>query len=130
MEETVNQRVKILRTTLNLSVEDFAEKSNITRTTLWRIEKGEGNVMPKTIRSISNAFNVSYNWLTSGIGEMFNTETQKSQSDYWKDEAFDALKSENNYLRNQYTQLMNLFNNVVSNKPNFNPVTKHLRLVA
>jgi len=70
MADDVNDRIKLVRTTLNISQRDFAKRIYISQTLLGNIELGTRNVNNRTIQLISTAFNVNKNWLLSGEGEM------------------------------------------------------------
>lgn len=68
----MNERIKEIRDTLNLSQEAFGEKIGITKTSVSRLEKSERNPSEQTIKSICREFNVNYAWLKEGLGEMFS----------------------------------------------------------
>lgn len=67
----MNERVKELRTILNLSQEEFGNKIGVTRSSISNIEKGSRNMSEQTIKSICREYNVNYLWLTEGLGDMF-----------------------------------------------------------
>ena len=71
MLEEIRERIKHIRTTLNLSQRDFAKRAYISQTLLGDIELGNRNVNDRTVQLISTEFNVNKNWLLSGEGEMF-----------------------------------------------------------
>lgn len=79
MEVNVNERIKLLRTQLSLSVDEFAIKCNINRATVYRMESGESDVKQKTIKSIATALGVNTNWLLTGKGKMF-VEADKTKN--------------------------------------------------
>lgn len=68
----INERIFLLRKTLDLSMEKFGDKIGINRSSVNAIEKGRNNPSEQTIKLICNVFNVDYFWLTEGTGEMFN----------------------------------------------------------
>lgn len=68
---TLNERIAILRKTLNLSMEKFGNKIGITKSSISGFEKGIRNPSEQTLKLICNVFNVDYFWLTEGTGEMF-----------------------------------------------------------
>lgn len=68
----MNERIKLLRNTLNLSQEAFGEKIGVTRASISNMEKGTRNPSEQTIKSICREFNVNYAWLLEGKGEMFS----------------------------------------------------------
>ena len=71
MPEEIRERIKFVRTTLNLSQRDFARRVYISQTLLGDIELGNRNVNDRTIQIVSTELNVNKNWLLSGEGEMF-----------------------------------------------------------
>lgn len=70
--ETINDRVKVLRKELGLTLEKFGQHLGVGKTAINKIEKGENNVTEQMTKAICREFNVDYFWLTEGIGnEMF-----------------------------------------------------------
>lgn len=67
----LNERIKILRKTLNISQRDFGKKIGISDTAVSKLESGERNPSEQTLKSICREYNVNYVWLTEGLGEMF-----------------------------------------------------------
>ncbi|MFV0551022.1 MAG: helix-turn-helix transcriptional regulator [Anaerorhabdus sp.] len=67
----MNNRLKQLRTTLNMTQTDFAVKIGLTRITIARMEAGDRNITERTQADICREFNVNPQWLISGIGKMF-----------------------------------------------------------
>lgn len=68
---TVNERVKEVRKSLNLTMEKFGERIGIKKAAVSVIESGKCSVTDANIKSICREFNVDYIWLTTGLGEMF-----------------------------------------------------------
>lgn len=68
----MNNRLKLLRETLNLSQDAFGDKIGITRSSISNIEKGTRNPSEQTLKSICREFNVNYMWLMEGVGDMFS----------------------------------------------------------
>lgn len=77
---TVNERVRELRTTLQMSQSEFAKAIFISNGYIAELE-GEGRkVNDRIIRLISLTFGVSETWLKYGTGNMyFTTPTEKLQ---------------------------------------------------
>ncbi len=67
----MNERIKELRKTLEVSQRDFGKKIGITDTAVSKLENGERNPSEQTLKSICREYNVNYIWLTEGIGDMF-----------------------------------------------------------
>ena len=69
---TQGERVKAIRKSLDLTLEKFGEKLGVTKTTISRIEKGINNLTEQMTISICREYNVNYDYLTCGDGEMFD----------------------------------------------------------
>lgn len=67
----MNERLKILRKALGLTMESFGERIGVTKSTISNIENGNRNATEHMTKSICREFNVDYMWLTTGEGEMF-----------------------------------------------------------
>lgn len=65
-------RVKDVRKTLKLTLEEFGKKVGVTKQTVSRIENGINNLTDQMVKSICREFNVNYDWLMDGEGEMFS----------------------------------------------------------
>ena len=68
---TQGERIKDVRNSLGLTLEKFGEKLGVTKTAIFRIEKGERSLTEQMTKSICREFSVDYMWLTTGEGEMF-----------------------------------------------------------
>lgn len=68
---TINERVKLIRKDLNLTMEKFGQRLGITKVAISLIESGKNSLTEQNIKSICREFNVDYMWLTTGEGEMF-----------------------------------------------------------
>ena len=68
---TQGERIKAIRKELGLTLEKFGEKLGVTKTTISRIEKGVNNLTDQMARSICREYNVDYDFLMYGEGEMF-----------------------------------------------------------
>ncbi len=73
--QTVNERIKILREALELSMEKFGAKIGLTRSAISKIESGS-KPSDQTVLSICREFNVREEWLRNGNGEMFSNLTE------------------------------------------------------
>lgn len=67
---TINERIRQVRETQNLTVSRFAEIIGLTKGAVSLIENGRSNPATKTITAICDAFDVSETWLRTGDGEM------------------------------------------------------------
>ncbi len=68
---TQGERIKAIRKELGLTLEKFGEKLGVTKTTISRIEKGVNNLTDQMARSVCREYNVDYDYLMYGEGDMF-----------------------------------------------------------
>ena len=66
------ERVREIRKSLGLSLEKFGEKLGVGKMAISNIENGNRNLTERMAKSICREYNVSYDYLTSGEGEMFS----------------------------------------------------------
>lgn len=69
---TNGERVNEVRKSLGLTLEKFGERLGVTKTTISRIEKGVNNLTDQMAISICREYNVNYDYLMYGEGEMFD----------------------------------------------------------
>ncbi len=67
----MNERLKKLRKTLDLTQQKFADKLGVKRNTVAQWEIGINSLTDQVITSICREFNVNEDWLRNGEGEMF-----------------------------------------------------------
>lgn len=67
----MNERIKKLRRTLDLTQQEFADKIGIKRNSLANYETGRNTPIGAIVVSICREFNVNEEWLRNGTGEMF-----------------------------------------------------------
>ena len=68
----IGERIKLIRNRLNITQDEFSKKLGTTRNTITNYEAGRREPMEATIKSICREFNVNYEWLKNGEGEMFD----------------------------------------------------------
>lgn len=78
----MNERVKLLRKSLNISQEMFSSKINISRSHFALIESGTKKLTDRVIADICREFYVNEEWLRNGEGLMFKEEDTFSLDDY------------------------------------------------
>jgi len=77
---TINERIKQLRTTLQLSQAEFAKAIFISNGYIADLENANRKVNDRIIHLISLTFGVSEAWLKNGKGNMFfTTPSEKLQ---------------------------------------------------
>ena len=69
---TQGERVFEIRKSLNLTLDKFGEKLGVQKSAISKIEKGKVNLSDQMIISICREFNVNYDYLVDGEGEMFD----------------------------------------------------------
>lgn len=69
--DILNQRVKEIRRTNNLTMDKFGERLGVTKVAISRIESGERNITDQMVRSICREFDINEEWLRTGEGEMY-----------------------------------------------------------
>ena len=70
---TQGERVKEVRKSLNLTMEQFGNKLGVTKVAISNIEKEKRNLTEQMSRAICREFNVSEEWLLNGTGDMFTS---------------------------------------------------------
>lgn len=68
---TSNERVRLLRAELNLTMEEFGAELGVSRAAISNIENGNRNLTNQMAGAICNKFGVSEDWLKTGSGSMF-----------------------------------------------------------
>jgi transcriptional regulator with XRE-family HTH domain len=108
MEQTINQRLKILRQHLGLSQEEMGKAIGMLQATISGIEVGRQVLTPQNMDLVHKKFKVSKSWLIEGKGEMFEasnksvaTAPNSKEAPDWKDEAYTEIKTKNSLLENQ-----------------------------
>ena len=84
----MNQRIKQLRRSLNLTQQDFAERIGLKQNSIALIESGKRNISNQAVLSICREFNVNETWLRTGDGEMFNEMDREEQIAYYLGDIF------------------------------------------
>jgi transcriptional regulator with XRE-family HTH domain len=78
--DKLNNRIKLIRSKVHLSQEEFGKRVQITKTSISKIESGINNPSDQTIKLICSEFNVNEEWLRTGEGgeqNMFVPEDMK-----------------------------------------------------
>ena len=69
---TQGERVREARKSLKLTLEKFGEKIGSKKNTMSAIETGRNSLTEQMATSICREYNVNYDWLMYGEGEMFS----------------------------------------------------------
>lgn len=69
---TQGERVLEIRKSLNLTMDKFGEKLGVQKSAISKIEKDKVNLSEQMTKSICREYNVNYDYLVNGEGEMFD----------------------------------------------------------
>lgn len=69
---TQGERVNQIRKTLDLTLEKFGEKLGVQKSSISKIEKDRVALSDQMAKSICREYNVNYDYLMYGEGEMFD----------------------------------------------------------
>lgn len=75
----MNERLKKLRKTLDMTQQEFASRLGVKRNTVGQWECGINPLTEQTICSICREFDVNEHWLRTGEGEMFIELTKEEE---------------------------------------------------
>lgn len=100
---TLSERIKEVRTSSGDTQTKFAEKLSISRSAVSKIESGENTPSSQTIALICKIYNINYQWLVNGNGEMFKENDIDAQA------AVDELMTgDNEFAKNILVKLVRL----------------------
>lgn len=75
----MNERLKKLRKTLDLTQQKFADRLGVKRNTVGQWECGINAITDQVVFSICREFDVNEEWLRTGEGEMFKQMTEQQK---------------------------------------------------
>ena len=75
----MNERLKKLRKTLDLTQQKFADRLGVKRNTVGQWECGINAITEQVVFSICREFDVNEEWLRTGEGEMFEQMTEQQK---------------------------------------------------
>lgn len=82
-----NERVRILRKELGLTLEKFGEVFGVKKDAISKIENGRVNLTEQMSKAICREFHVSEDWLENGKGDMFLPQDRQEQLKAWASKA-------------------------------------------
>ena len=109
---TVNERIKQIRTVLKISQQNFSKKIYISQSTYGEIETGVRKVNERIIQLICSQFNVNKDWLKIGKGEMFGEEKPDMGLEHLTEIYKNLDKTLQEYLIEQTELLFKLHNKI------------------
>lgn len=99
----MNERLKKLRKTLDLTQQEFADRIGIKRNSLANYETGRNTPIDAILISICREWNVNEEWLRTGNGEMFIELTRDKQIERF---VGDTLKSEDDSFKKKFISML------------------------
>ena len=79
--EKINERIRVLRETLDLTLRDFADRIGYTHPTIYQVEKGATKVERRLVVVLCSVFRVREEWLLEGTGEIFQSADAIAEGD-------------------------------------------------
>lgn len=76
----MNNRVREVRKSVNLTMEKFGERLGVTRTAISNIESNNRKVTEQMFKLICREFNINENWLRTGEGAMFRELPEEEET--------------------------------------------------
>lgn len=87
------ERLKKLRETLKLSVNELAEAISLPARTIGGYERNERTASIELVTQLCKNLNVNANWFVTGEGEMFNTKEPAGLKDEIKQAVREMIAS-------------------------------------
>lgn len=79
--EEIGKRIKLLRNTIGMKQIDFAKRVLVSSSYISKIESGKETPSEIFVKLIALEFNISYEWLRNGSGDM---DIKKNVHDYFE----------------------------------------------
>ncbi|MFZ8787993.1 helix-turn-helix domain-containing protein, partial [Thermocrinis sp.] len=79
---TIGERIQHLRKALGLTQTEFASRIGLTYKMLGLYERGKYTPSEKVLKLISSTFGVSYEWLKTGQGNMWQKREKASLEEF------------------------------------------------
>ena len=99
----IRERVKFVRLSLGLSQKEFGERIGKALRTIQDWESGRRNIPDSALRLISQTFGVSYEWLKTGKGEIWEKREEPPE---WLKEFMKEASDEDIELVHAFIQLL------------------------
>ena len=88
------ENLKKIRKLLGLSVNEFADKLNVSARTLGSYERNERGCSVDLVTQLCKTLNVNANWFVTGEGEMFNAAQSEPSNDELAQKVRQILREE------------------------------------
>lgn len=99
----MHERLRLLRKSLRLTQQQFAERIGVKRNTIAQYEMGRNEPIESVLISICREFNVNETWLRIGKGEMFIELDPEDELMQW---AGMILKSKPNSFKKRFVRML------------------------
>jgi transcriptional regulator with XRE-family HTH domain len=121
MGTTSNDRVISLLKTLKIDEVEASRRVGKHSATLYRITNKDHEPTKTTLKIIADKLGASYDWLLTGRGEMFSTDSfGQDAMNPWKDALVSQIKEENSRLQKEVERLWQMISfHTSGTKPNF-----------
>lgn len=90
----MNERIRQLRKSLGLTLEEFGAKVGVGKTAISNIENGNRNLTDQMFLSICREWNVNEEWLRTGEGDMFREMSRAEEAAQIVSSSLDELSSD------------------------------------
>ena len=90
-KKAIGERIRLIRKLLGLTQKELGEKIGRSWKTINRWEAGEREIPDTALKLISKAFNVSYEWLKEGKGEMWDRKVLVKELKDKTEETFESF---------------------------------------
>ena len=88
---TKGERVRAIRKALGLTLDTFGVTVGVTKQTISRIENSKSNLTDQMAKAICREYNVNYDYLIYGDGEMFDDLPQTTLDELFQQYHLDDL---------------------------------------
>ena len=75
----IGERIKQIRKNKGMNQTDFASSINISQGLITDMEREKKQPTERTLQDICRVYNVSYEWLKNGVGDMYISMTEEEQ---------------------------------------------------
>ena len=66
----MQERIRAVRKSENMTQEEFAAALGLSKNYIWQVEKGDRKLSERGLSDICRIFEINYEWLVYGNGEM------------------------------------------------------------
>lgn len=99
----MNERLKRLRKTLDLTQQEFADRIGIKRNTISTYESGRNQPIDAVINLICREFSVNEEWLRFGTGDMFKPTNRNEEIAKFTKQ---LLNEESDSFKNRFVSML------------------------